>query len=69
MRGLRGSNIYVVSVAYVGQNIFYLSHKFYMGCVGQNFLSKFLCGYFVCVCVCVCFCVCAHARACVCGVK
>ena len=45
MRGLRGSNIYVVSVAYEGQNVFYLSHKFYMGCVGQNFLrvSKFLC--------------------------
>ena len=45
VRGLRGSNYYVGCVGYEGQNIFYVSHNFYVGCmgqiyfcVGQNFL-------------------------------
>ena len=34
-RGLRGN---VGCVSYVGQNIFYVGHNFYVGCVGQIFL-------------------------------
>ena len=41
-RGLRGN---VGCVSYVGQNIFYVGHNFYVGCVGQIFLcgSKWFC--------------------------
>ena len=30
-------------VGYVGQNIFYVGHDFYVGCVGQNFLRGRIC--------------------------
>ena len=48
-RGLRGNMGQVgASVAwmrgYVGQNIFYVGHNFYMGSVGQNVLRGSLCG-------------------------
>ena len=35
VRGLHGSNYYVGWVGYMGQNIFYVRHNFYVGCVGQ----------------------------------
>ena len=42
---LHGSNLYVLCVGYVGLNIFYVGHNFYVSfvsqiyfCVGQNFL-------------------------------
>ena len=49
VRGLRGSNIYMGCVGYVGQNIFYVGHNFYVGCVGQIHFcvgQTFLRGYF-----------------------
>ena len=36
---VRGSNLYVGCVGYVGQNIFYVGHNFYVGCVGQFFFA------------------------------
>ena len=35
VRALRGSNLYMGCVSYVGQNIFYVGYNLYVGCVGQ----------------------------------
>ena len=38
--GLSGSNFCLSCVGYVGQNIFYVGHNFYVGCVGKIFLRE-----------------------------
>ena len=39
LRGLRGSDFYLGCLGYVSQNIFYVGHNFYAGCVGQKYFS------------------------------
>ena len=43
VRGLRGSIFYVGCVGYVGQDIFYMGHNFYVGCVDPKIFCMGLC--------------------------